>query len=99
MFPSLSATGRAFLVAALLAVALPSLSANLDPKLDTALGAAKPSDLLSVIVTYNAQPTPLEVASLRTLGIKYGVVLQQLPMVGVWATPAQIGQIAARPAV
>lgn len=72
-----------------------SAQALIDPKLTQAIGQAQASDLLSVIVTYNAPPTAQDVATLKGFGIQYGVTLSQLPMAGVWATGSQIGQIAA----
>jgi serine protease AprX len=88
----------ALVVILLTCSALSTRAAVVDPILQAKLGSAG-SELLSVIVTYNAQPTAGDLAGLRALGIRYGVALSQLPMVGVWATSDQIRQIAAAPAV
>lgn len=72
------------------------LDPNLPAKLATTGGTAS---VLPVIVTYNAPPAAADVALLRSLGIRYGVTMKALPMAGVWATPAQIQQLATQPNV
>jgi serine protease AprX len=74
-------------------------AAIIDPALRASLNTAAPADLLSVVVTYNAQPAASDLLSLRTLGVRYGITMKQLPMVGLWATSAQINRIAASPNV
>src|SRR4051812_45602106 len=73
-------------------------AAIIDPALSARLAAA-PSQLLSVVVTYNGQPAAADLALLRGAGVRFGVSLKELPMVGVWATSAQINQISAAPNV
>jgi serine protease AprX len=83
------------LVALILSLNVFSLdAATIDPLLQTKLGTIS-SDLIPAVVTYNSQPNAADLTSLRLLGIRYGVTLKQLPMVGVWATGSQIQQIAA----
>src|SRR4051794_22534193 len=65
-------------------------AAVIDPRLTGSGSTAA----ISAIVTYQQTPTVADVAALRALGIQYGVAMKALPMVGVWATPAQIAQIA-----
>jgi serine protease AprX len=73
-------------------------AAIVDSLLQARLGTAS-GELLPAVVTYNAQPNASDLAALRLLGVRYGVALKQLPMVGVWATGSQIQQIAAAPQV
>jgi serine protease AprX len=73
-------------------------AAVLDPAIQAKLGSVT-SELIPAIVTYNAQPSATDLATLRTLGIRYGVTMKQLPMVGVWATASQIRNVAAAPGV
>jgi len=83
------------LVALILSLSVVSLDAAvIDPLLQTKLGTVS-GDLIPAVVTYNSQPNAADLTSLRLLGIRYGVTLRQLPMVGVWATGAQIQQLAA----
>ena len=84
----------AFAASFLFAFASPAaLAANLDPKLVEALRDAGAADVFSIVLTYKAQPTAVDIQSLRNMGIKYGVTFQALPMAGVWATKDQINQI------
>jgi serine protease AprX len=90
-----SKINRFALVALVLSLTVLSLNAAVvDPILQAKLGSVT-SDLLPAVVTYNTQPTATDLAALRLLGVRYGVALRQLPMVGVWATATQIRQIAA----
>jgi serine protease AprX len=85
------------IVALALSLSLPQIAeaaALRDPALDAKLATAGSADLLSVIVTYDSQPTAADLATLRGLGISYGVALKALPMVGIWATSAQINSLA-----
>lgn len=83
------------LVALILSLSVLSLNAaTIDPLLQTKLATVS-TELIPAVVTYNSQPNAADLTSLRLLGIRYGVTLRQLPMVGVWATGAQIQQIAA----
>jgi serine protease AprX len=85
---------RFALVALVLSLSVLSLEAAVvDPILQAKLGSVS-GDLLPAVVTYNTQPTATDLAALRLLGVRYGVALRQLPMVGVWATASQIRQIA-----
>src|SRR6202008_2685888 len=82
------------LVALILSLSVLSINAaTVDPLLQTKLGTVA-GDLIPAVVTYNAQPNAADLTSLRLLGVRYGVALKQLPMVGVWATGAQLQQIA-----
>jgi len=85
------------LVSFLALLAAPAIFAagRIDPKLTQAMQQGPPTQLLSAVVTYNSQPSAADLAALRLAGVQYGVALQALPMVGVWATPAQLQQIAA----
>src|SRR5205823_2009618 len=90
---------RLALIAAVLTFGVLSLQAAvLDPLLQAKLGSTT-GELIPAIVTYNNQPTAADLASLRLTGVRYGVALKQLPMVGVWATADQIRQLAASPSV
>jgi serine protease AprX len=90
-----SKINRFALVALVLSLSVLSLEAAVvDPILQAKLGSVS-GDLLPAVVTYNTQPTATDLAALRLLGVRYGVALRQLPMVGVWATANQIRQIAA----
>ncbi|MEA2236872.1 MAG: serine protease AprX [Thermoanaerobaculia bacterium] len=90
-----SKINRFALVALVLALTVVSANAAvIDPLLQTKLGSVS-GQLLPAVVTYNSQPTAADLTSLRLLGVRYGVALRQLPMVGVWATSDQIRQIAA----
>jgi serine protease AprX len=87
------------LAALVLSFSILSLNAAvIDPLLQAKLGSVS-GDLLPAVVTYNAQPGPSDLTALRLLGVRYGVALNQLPMVGIWATADQIRKIAAQPAV
>jgi serine protease AprX len=82
-------------VALSLSLAQTSQAAALrDPALSAKLAAASTAELVSVIVTYDSKPIATDLAALRGLGIRYGVALKELPMVGVWATSAQINSLA-----
>src|SRR6185295_14491133 len=74
-------------------------AAIIDSALAAKLSTAAPAELLSVIVTYNAQPAAADLTRLRVAGVRFGVSLKELPMAGVWATAAQINQIAGAPNV
>jgi serine protease AprX len=74
-------------------------AAIIDSALAAKLTTAAPAELLSVIVTYNAQPTAADLTRLRVAGVRFGVSLKELPMAGVWATAGQINQIAGAPNV
>ena len=63
-----------------------------DPALTQQLLNAAPDLPLPVIVTFDAQPTTLQLTSLLGLGVSIAP-LRQLPMVGVLATPRQIDLI------
>lgn len=90
---------RLALVAIVLTFGVLSLQAAvLDPLLQAKLGSVT-GELIPAVVTYNTQPTAGDLASLRLTGIRFGVALKQLPMVGVWATADQIRQLAASPSV
>ncbi|MGH9419592.1 MAG: S8 family serine peptidase, partial [Thermoanaerobaculia bacterium] len=90
---------RLALVVALVLTVIPAANAAIvDPLLQAKLGTVS-GELLPAVITYNAQPGPSELTALRLLGVRYGVTLKQLPMVGVWATSNQIQQIASRPGV
>lgn len=89
-----SKINRFALVALVLSFSVFSLEAAVvDPLLQAKLGAVS-TELLPAVVTYNSQPTAADLAALRLLGVRYGVALRQLPMVGIWATSNQIRQIA-----
>ncbi|HEX3067633.1 MAG TPA: S8 family serine peptidase [Thermoanaerobaculia bacterium] len=89
-----SKINRFALVALVLSLSALSLEAAVvDPLLQSKLGSVS-GELLPAVVTYNTQPTATDLAALRLLGVRYGVALRQLPMVGVWATANQIRQIA-----
>jgi serine protease AprX len=76
-----------------LPLALPSGAAIVDPKLQAAMQGAAPTELIQAIVTYKAQPTALDVAALSGIGVKTGLTLKTLPMIGVFATSAQLQKI------
>ncbi|HEY0604507.1 MAG TPA: S8 family serine peptidase [Herpetosiphonaceae bacterium] len=61
----------------------------IDPALTQQLQTAAPGLPLSVIVTFDAQPTLTQLTDLLNLGASIAP-LRRLPMVGVLATPAQI---------
>lgn len=69
--------------------------ALIDKKLSQKMAASLPTQLISAIITYHSAPSSADVQLLRNFGIQYGVVLKELPMVGVWATSAQINKVAA----
>src|ERR1041385_343643 len=94
MFPSRSSLAALAAAMFLLATAVPSQSAVIDPSLTTAMNAVQATDLIGTVVTYNAQPNAADIQALRNLGIKYGMTFQALPMAGVWANKAQINTIA-----
>jgi len=85
---------RLALVALILSFSVLSLNAAVVDSLLQAKLATVSGELLPAVVTYNSQPNAADLTSLRLLGVRYGVALRQLPMVGVWATGAQIQQIA-----
>ena len=90
-----SKINRLALVALILSFSVLSLNAAVvDPLLKVKLGTVS-GELLPAVVTYNAQPNAADLTALRLLGVRYGVALKQLPMVGVWATGSQLQQIAA----
>jgi len=90
-----SKINRFALVALILSFSVLSLNAAvLDPLLQSKIGSAS-GQLLPAVVTYNSQPNATDLTALRLLGVRYGVALKQLPMVGVWATGDQVRQIAA----
>jgi serine protease AprX len=92
-----SKINRFALVALILALTVVSSNvlnaAVIDPLLQAKLGSVS-GQLLPAVVTYNSQPNAADLTALRLLGVRYGVALRQLPMVGVWATADQIRQIA-----
>ena len=63
-----------------------------DTALREALRRAGPLASVSAIVTYDQQPSPIDLATLTRLGVSV-TPLQKLPMVGVLATAAQIDRI------
>ncbi|MEW6734212.1 MAG: S8 family serine peptidase, partial [Acidobacteriota bacterium] len=71
----------------------------IDNKLSEKLTQALPAQLIPVIVTYNTLPSSSDIELLRNLGIQYGVKMKELPMAGIWATAAQINQLATQPNV
>ncbi|MEA2337593.1 MAG: serine protease AprX [Thermoanaerobaculia bacterium] len=90
-----SKINRFALVALILSLSVLSLNAAVvDPLLQAKLGMVS-GELLPAVVTYNSQPNAADLTTLRLLGVRYGVAMKQLPMVGVWATGSQIQQIAA----
>src|SRR5262249_15772020 len=66
-----------------------------DSKLTQKLKQGRPTELVSVKVTYKTAPQAADIGTLRSIGIQYGVVMNQLPMVGLWATRDQINRITA----
>jgi serine protease AprX len=78
----------------LLSVPTVFAAARIDPKLTQAMQQGAPTQLLSAVVTYQSQPSPADLTALRLGGVQYGVALKALPMVGVFATPAQLQRIA-----
>lgn len=80
-------------LAAAVALALPAsaLAKTFDQTLAEALDAA-PNELQQVIVTFNGKNgvLPDQLNALKALGIQQGVSLQNLPIVGVLATKAQV---------
>jgi serine protease AprX len=77
-----------------MSISRPSQAATVivDPVLAGQLSTAAPNVPLSVIVTFESQPTTTELLRLVGLGASIAP-LQRLPMAGVLATPAQIAQI------
>jgi serine protease AprX len=74
--------------------------AALGPSLQDALSDALVTDRLQVIVTFDGDGplTALQRTRLASVGVA-GVTMQSLPIAGVLATPAQVGQIASLPGV
>ena len=93
--------GRALLLTlAVVALATAADAQQLGRSLQNALSVAAPADLLEVIVTFEGEG-PLTVqqrAALSGLGLG-GVLMNNLPIAGVVATPAQINQIVGLPGV
>ncbi|MCU1349851.1 MAG: peptidase [Acidobacteria bacterium] len=80
-------------------IATAGFAGIVDPKVTAKLSTTAAGSLVPVVVTWQSAPAAADVAALRALGVSYGVTLQQLPMTGVWATPAQVESIAALPNV
>src|SRR5258707_1905653 len=92
-----SKINRFVLIALIFSCSVLSLNAAvIDSLIQARLGTAS-GELISAVVTYNAQPAAADLASLRLLGVRYGVALKQLPMVGIWATSGQIQPISTSP--
>ena len=93
--------GRALLLTlAVVALATAADAQQLGRSLQNALSVAAPADLLEVIVTFEGEG-PLTVqqrSALSGLGLG-GVLMNNLPIAGVVATPAQISQIVGLPGV
>jgi subtilisin family serine protease len=88
---------------ALLSLALvlhtsPAFAATVDPLLRQR-AQASPLALTPVVITYNRAPGSAELLALRTLGIRGGVVLGQLPMVLTAVTAGQLDRLAATPGI
>jgi serine protease AprX len=95
MLRSVRVSRFASIVLVLLVAAAAATAGTLDPKVTAKLSTSGASALIPVIVTYQSTPTTADATTLRSLGVTYGVTLRQLPMAGVWATPAQVRAIAA----
>jgi serine protease AprX len=79
---------------------LPTISGPVSPALAGLLAAAAPTDTQFVIVEFDDQRVSGSTLAQRIRGIGAGARgLQQLPFVGVLATPVQVQQIAAMPEV
>src|SRR5688500_14261488 len=72
--------------------------APVDPLLRQRAQAA-PLALTPVVITYNRAPGSADLLALRTLGIRGGVVLGQLPMVLTAVTAVQLDRLAGTPGV
>lgn len=86
------------LSAGLLASGVALANATIDPLLSAHMRKARPTESMQVILTFKQQ-TPVsaqQIAALKTLGIKKGVYMQRLPIMGVMATPAQVRELAKR---
>ncbi len=86
------------LAACLMASGLVMADAYLDPALVRKLATAQVNEAMPVIVSY-AQSGPVTQAQIdfaRSLGIKRGVYMRALPIMGVVTTPALIKQLAKR---
>jgi serine protease AprX len=67
---------------------------RLDPELAARLGVAQAGTRLGVVLTFTGNTvTDAQVAMVRALGITSGVRMQNFPIMGVAATPAQIQQM------
>ena len=67
---------------------------RLDPELAARLGVAQAGTRLGVVLTfYGNTVSDAQVAMVRALGITSGVRMQNFPIMGVAATPAQIQQM------
>jgi serine protease AprX len=88
-------TSRFASIVLVLLAAVAATAGTLDPKVSARLSTSGANALIPVIVTYQNPPTTADTTTLRSLGVSYGVTLRQLPMAGVWATPAQVRAIAA----
>jgi subtilisin family serine protease len=88
----------ALLALALLLRTVPAAGATVDALLRQRTQAA-PLALTPVVITYNHALGSSDLLALRTLGIRGGVVLAQLPMVLTAVTAAQLDRLAATPGV
>ena len=86
------------IAAGLLASGVALADAQLDPQLLSRMAAARATDELQVVISYE-QSVPVtagQVAALNALGITRGVTMRTLPIAGALATPAEIRALAQR---
>jgi serine protease AprX len=77
----------------------PSSAARVDSRLQSFLSGRPLGSTAPVIISYNHRPTATEINRLRTAGIRKGFVLNQLPMVIVDMTLAQLALVRNQPGV
>jgi serine protease AprX len=100
--PTINVKRRNFRICAvaagLLASGVALADAQLDPQLQSRMGAAAPSEQLQVVVSYqqSGPVTDEQLAALKAIGIDKGVTMRSLPITGALATPDEIRALAKR---